>query len=57
MYENARVLFVAAWYVTTGALFGTTILNILTLGSHLDYLLAAAVAWGIAMLGTVITSI
>ncbi|MEK7155936.1 MAG: hypothetical protein AAB734_03585 [Patescibacteria group bacterium] len=57
MYENARMVFVAAWYVTTGALFGTVILNIVTWGSHLDYLLAAAIAWGVAMLGTVITSI
>ena len=57
MYENARVLFIAAWYVTSGALFGTVLLNILTWGGYLDYLLVAAIAWGVAMIGTIVTSI
>jgi Na+/H+ antiporter NhaA len=57
MYENARMFFVALLYISFGALYALAILNIVTVGDYLDYLLAAAILWGVAMLGTVVTSV
>ncbi len=57
MYENARMFFVALLYASFGVFFALAIYNLVTWGAHLDYLLAAGIALGIALLGTIITSI
>lgn len=57
MYENARVFFVVLWYLASGCLFAMAVLNLVTWGGYLEYLLAAGIVWGAAMLGTIVTSI
>lgn len=57
MYENARFLFVALLYISFGCLFALAFLNLFTWGGYLEYLLAAAIAVGVALIGTIITSV
>lgn len=57
MYENARFVFVVLWYIAAGCLFATVLLVIFTWGDYSQYLLAAAIALGVATIGTIVTSI
>ena len=57
MYENARMFFVAILYVSFGIFCALAIYNLVTWGTHLDYLLAAGIIGAGALLGTVVTSI
>jgi hypothetical protein len=47
MLENLRLLFSALWFPATGFLFGSLMVFVLSLGEYGEYLLAAAIAWGI----------
>lgn len=57
MYENARMFFVALLYVSFGIFCALAIYNLVTWGDHMDYLLAAGLVVGCALIGTIVTSI
>lgn len=57
MYENARMFFVALLYVSFGVFCALALYNIVTWGNHMDYLLAASLVVGAALIGIIVTSI
>lgn len=57
MYENARMFFVGLLYVSFSVFAGLVLYNLVTWGNHMDYLLAAGVVVGVALIGTIVTSI
>lgn len=57
MYENARMFFVALIYVSFGIFCALAVYNLVTWGTHLDYLLAAGIVVAGALLGALVTSI
>ena len=57
MYENARLFFSITWLVATGCLLAAGLAVLLTWGDFLQYLYVAALVWGIATIGAVVTSL
>lgn len=57
MKENLRLIFSLAWVPATGALFASSLIFIIGMGAHMDYLLWSLGAWTITTVGTVITSL
>jgi hypothetical protein len=57
MKENLRLIFSLAWVPATGALIASTLIVIISMGDHVDYLLWSLGAWIITTVGTVVTSL
>lgn len=57
LYENARMFFVALLYVSFGIFCALAVYNLVTWGTHLDYLLAAGIVVVSSLAGVVFTSV
>ena len=57
MYDNARLLFVGLLYISFGIFCALALYNLVTWGDHLDYLLAAGIVVGAALIGIIVTSV
>jgi len=57
MNENIRLLFSAAWLVATGCLVATGLAVLVTWGDYLTYFYASLIAWSVATVGAIATSL
>ena len=57
MYENFRLFFSILWLVASGCLLASIFIVIVTWGGHVDFLYTSAIAWVVATIGAIVTSL